>query len=85
MSAPLNGDCTKDLADQNLGPLIGTLGWIEAAVATKFVVIRFLVQSFVVGRLEWNDWLMLFALVRLDPRSSHVADLSRSWRSSTQA
>lgn len=64
MPSPLNGDCTAHLASQNLAPLIGTLGWIEAAIAIKVVIARFLVQRFIVGRLEWNDWIMLFALVR---------------------
>lgn len=62
---PLNGQCTAELDKANLAPLISTLGWIEAALAIKIVIARFLVQRFVVGKIEWNDWLMLFALVSM--------------------
>lgn len=55
--------CPQDLAHDNLAPLISTLGWIEAALAIKTIVARFLVQKFVVGKIEWNDWIMLFALL----------------------
>lgn len=59
----LNGDCTPNLAEENLGPLIGTLGWIEAVIAIKIMVARFLVQKMIVGRVGRNDWVMLLALV----------------------
>lgn len=81
MPPPLNGNCTPDLASKNLGPLIGTLGWVEATMAIKVIIARFLVQRFVVGRLEWNDWVMLFALVRPDPMALHDADPNLDYRS----
>jgi hypothetical protein len=81
MTSALNGNCTADLASHNFGPLIGTLGWVEAALAIKVVVARFLVQRFVVGKIEWNDYVMLFALVGpvpISPRGTNSGRLSRS-------
>ena len=66
--------CPQDLAHDNLAPLISTLGWIEAALAIKTIVARFLVQKFVVGKIEWNDWIMLFALVSANPSDSRCTD-----------
>jgi hypothetical protein len=62
-SSGLNGHCTVELASANLAPLIGTLGWIEAAIAIKIMIVRFFVQKLVVGKIDWNDWVMLFALL----------------------
>lgn len=64
-SLDLNGECTIELASNNLAPLIGTLGWIEAAIAIKIMIARFLVQKLIVGKIDWNDWLMLLALVSM--------------------
>ena len=83
MAAPLNGNCTEALAADNAGPLIGTLGWIEAAMAVKVMAVRFLVQRFVVGRLEWADWLMLVALVCNNEMYTHLTDPPRLWPLST--
>lgn len=72
----LNGDCSSDLASSNLAPVIGSIAYVTAALAIKIVVARLLVQRYVVGRIEWNDWLMLFALVSPNPPPRSTANLS---------
>ena len=67
ISQQLNGDCTVELAAANRGPLIGVLGWIEAAIAIKIMIARFLVRRYIVRKVDWNDWLMLLALVKCCP------------------
>lgn len=71
----LNGDCSPDLASSNLAPVIGTIAYVTAALAIKIVVARFLVQRYVIGKIEWNDWLMLLALVSLDTTCSTDTDV----------
>lgn len=73
-SGTLNGNCSPHLASSNLAPLIGTICYVTAALAIKTVIARFLVQRYVIGRIEWNDWLMLFALVRLNAKPSNNTD-----------
>ena len=65
----LNGDCSPDLASSNLAPVIGGIAYVTAALAIKIVVARFLVQRYVIGKIETSDWLMFLALVSLNTTS----------------
>lgn len=57
---PIKGSADCSL---NHGPWIEAAGWTQAALAIAVVIARFFTHQFVVGRLWWDDWLMLFALV----------------------
>lgn len=49
--------------DVNIGPLALGLNWTEASLAMIVVGLRFYTQAKVVGKVHFDDWLMLFALV----------------------
>ena len=49
--------------DVNIGGLALGLNWTEASLAIIVVALRFYTQARIVGRIHFDDWVMLFALV----------------------
>lgn len=47
----------------NQAPAIIIAGSITVAVATLFVVLRFIVRIWIVKAVGWDDWTILFAIV----------------------
>jgi len=48
---------------RNIGPAVIVATWVEAALASTIVIIRFISQTTIVKKVGIDDWMMLLALV----------------------
>lgn len=61
---------TSQSPSENLGPAVVESIWIEMGIATMILGMRFYTRARVVGKVAFDDWLMLFAYVSVDGAST---------------
>ena len=53
--------------DQNKAPMLAAVMWSEATIAIVVVILRMYTRARLVRKVGWDDWIMLFTLVRAIP------------------